>query len=171
PLPEFDELGRPAWLYGETVHRHCVRAGYYEEGTFAEHYGDRECLVEIGCWGPVVNCNIASRGAINHVGGCMNVGGPCIGCTMPGFPDKFAPFYKAPPGSTVSSTATRVVGSFIRPLRRISQRDRSRTVQWDRSGAVPPGWGAGPDHTFVDRLAEVIYNRVRKSDTAAKHLP
>ncbi|MBI4507454.1 MAG: hydrogenase expression protein HypE, partial [Chloroflexi bacterium] len=128
PLPEFDELGRPAWLYGETVHRHCVRAGYYEEGTFAKHYGDRECLVEIGCWGPVVNCNIASRGAINHVGGCMNVGGPCIGCTMPGFPDKFAPFYKAPPGSTVSSTATRVVGSFIRPLRRISQRDRSRTV-------------------------------------------
>ncbi|HWB72533.1 MAG TPA: hypothetical protein VG452_09960, partial [Egibacteraceae bacterium] len=22
PLPEFDELGRPAWLFGETVHRH-----------------------------------------------------------------------------------------------------------------------------------------------------
>src|ERR671933_1569269 len=33
PLPEFDELGRPAWLFGETVHRHCVRGAYYEEGT------------------------------------------------------------------------------------------------------------------------------------------
>src|SRR5215211_8712761 len=54
PLPEFDELGRPAWLFSETVHRHCVRAGYYEEGTFAHQAGDRECLVEIGCWGPVV---------------------------------------------------------------------------------------------------------------------
>ncbi|MDQ4131157.1 MAG: hydrogenase expression protein HypE, partial [Actinomycetota bacterium] len=32
PLPEFDELGRPAWLFGETVHRHCVRGAYYEEG-------------------------------------------------------------------------------------------------------------------------------------------
>ncbi len=54
PLPEFDELGRPAWLFGETVHRHCPRAGYYEEGVFAEEYGDKECLVELGCWGPVV---------------------------------------------------------------------------------------------------------------------
>jgi len=32
PLPEFDELGRPQWLFNETVHQHCVRAGYYEEG-------------------------------------------------------------------------------------------------------------------------------------------
>src|ERR687886_405835 len=36
PLPEFDELGRPAWLFGETVHRHCVRGAYYEEGTYAK---------------------------------------------------------------------------------------------------------------------------------------
>ncbi len=69
PSPEFDDLGRPAWLFGETVHRQCLRAGYYEEGSFAKEYGDKECLVEIGCWGPVVNCNITSRGAINHVGG------------------------------------------------------------------------------------------------------
>ena len=34
PLPEFDELGRPAWLFSETVHRGCTRAGYYEEGIF-----------------------------------------------------------------------------------------------------------------------------------------
>src|SRR5438046_4035897 len=53
PLPEFDELGRPAWLFADTVHRHCPRAGWYEEGTFAKEYGDKECLVEIGCWGPV----------------------------------------------------------------------------------------------------------------------
>jgi NiFe hydrogenase small subunit HydA len=82
PLPEFDELGRPAWLFGETVHRNCVRAGYYEEGVFAREYGDRQCLVELGCWGPVVQCNITSRGAINHMGGCMNTGGPCIGRPM-----------------------------------------------------------------------------------------
>ncbi len=67
PLPAFDELGRPEWLFGETVHRGCTRAGYYEEGVFAEQYGDKECLVEVGCWGPVVQCNINRRGAINHV--------------------------------------------------------------------------------------------------------
>ncbi|MDX1667598.1 MAG: hypothetical protein R3350_10225, partial [Saprospiraceae bacterium] len=30
PLPEFDELGRPAWQFEETVHRGCTRAGFYE---------------------------------------------------------------------------------------------------------------------------------------------
>jgi hydrogenase small subunit len=31
------------------------------------------------------------------VGGCPNVGGICIGCTMPGFPDRFMPFMEEPP--------------------------------------------------------------------------
>nr|MBA3543123.1 hydrogenase expression protein HypE [Chthoniobacterales bacterium] len=121
PLPEFDELGRPAWMFDETVHQRCVRAGFYEEGIFAEKYGDKECLVEVGCWGPVVQCNITSRGAINHMGGCMNTGGICIGCTMPGFPDRFTPFYAKPPGAAVSSAVSKVQGTFIRPLRRITQ--------------------------------------------------
>ena len=110
PLPKFDELGRPAWLFGETVHRHCPKAGYYEEGTFAKMPGDEECLVDLGCWGPVVQCNITERGGINHLGGCMIAGGACIGCTMPGFPDKYSPFYKAPPGSAISGTTSRITG-------------------------------------------------------------
>jgi hydrogenase small subunit len=170
PLPEFDDLGRPAWLFGETVHRHCTRAGYYEEGTFAKEYGDKECLVEIGCWGPVVNCNITSRGAINHLGGCMNVGGPCIGCTMPGFPDRFAPFYKTPPGTLVSGTAARLVGSFVRPLRRITQRYNNREVRWDTTDSTSSGWGAPRKPTFVDRLVHSGYDKLRRSGTSAKHI-
>jgi hydrogenase small subunit len=168
PVPEFDELGRPAWLFGETVHRACTRAGYYEEGTFAEKFGDRECLVEIGCWGPVVQCNITSRGAINHLGGCMNVGAACIGCTMPGFPDKFAPFYKAPPGSALSGTISRVTGSFIRPLRRISQRDRNRETRWDEHGVTAVPWGAPQTVTLVDRGIDFFYNRLRRSGSAGR---
>ncbi len=140
PLPEFDELGRPAWLFKETVHRNCVRAGYYEEGVFAKKYGDKECLVELGCWGPVVQCNITSRGAINHMGGCMNTGGICIGCTMPGFPDKFSPFYKAPAGSAISAGTSKVVGTGIRFLRHFSQKDRNREWQWDEAGEIPSAW-------------------------------
>jgi hydrogenase small subunit len=162
PLPEFDELGRPAWMFKETVHRQCQRAGHYEEGSFAEHYGDKECLVEIGCWGPVVQCNITARGAVNHVGGCMNVGGICIGCTMPGFPDKFAPFYKAPPGSFISGTASRTVGSFIRPLRRISQRDRNREARWDNKGEVPSGWGHPAEPTNMDKVAGFFYKKIQR---------
>jgi len=160
PLPEFDELGRPAWLFKDTVHQQCVRGGYYEEGIFADEYGDKECLVEIGCWGPVVQCNITARGAINHVGGCMNTGGVCIGCTMPGFPDRFAPFYKKSPGSGFSSTASRTTGSFIRPLRRITMQFQNREPLWDKEGHVPSGWGhvkePGPlkkaTHFFYEKL-------------------
>jgi len=159
PLPEFDELGRPAWLFNQTVHQQCVRAGFYEEGTFAERYGDPECLVEIGCWGPVVQCNITSRGAINHVGGCMNTGGVCIGCTMPGFPDRFAPFYKRPPGTIVSSTTSRTVGSFIRPLRRVTMQFNNREPRWDREQQVPSGWGNVPEPGPIKKGVHYFYEK------------
>jgi hydrogenase small subunit len=161
PLPEFDELGRPAWLFNQTVHQRCVRAGFYEEGTFAEHYGDPECLVEIGCWGPVVQCNITSRGAINHLGGCMNTGGICIGCTMPGFPDRFAPFYKRPPGTIVSSTAARAVGSFVRPLRRMTMEFQNREPRWDHEKTVPSGWGNVPAPNALEKGIHYFYEKLQ----------
>jgi hydrogenase small subunit len=160
PLPEFDELGRPAWLFADTVHRHCPRAGWYEEGTFATEYGEKECLVEIGCWGPVVNCNITERGAVGHMGGCMVSGGPCIGCTMPGFPDKFTPFYKTPPGSRVSTTMARLYGSFVRPLRRISQLERNREARW--RDHVPSGWAMEYNRTtLTHRALEYFYHKMQ----------
>ncbi len=161
PLPQFDELGRPAWLFNETVHRRCVRAGYYEEGVFAHEYGDKECLVEIGCWGPVVQCNITSRGAINHMGGCMNTGGICIGCTMPGFPDKFSPFYKRPPGSLVSTGASRTVGSFIRPLRRMTMQFQNRETLWDKRQRVPSGWGNVPEPGLLKKGMHFFYDKLQ----------
>ncbi len=169
PLPEFDELGRPAWQFGETVHRHCTRGAYYEEGNFAREFGDKECLVEMGCWGPVVNCNITSRGALNHVGGCMNAGGACIGCTMPGFPDKFTPFHKAPPGAMVSSTVSRMVGSLIRPLREYSNDHLNREVRWDLHDHVPSGWAREhSEPNAVQRFGHRFYDRLRTSTDGAK---
>lgn len=159
PLPAFDELGRPAWLFGNTVHQGCTRAGFYEEGLFADHYGGAECLVEIGCWGPVVNCNIVERGAINHMGGCMKAGGVCIGCTMPGFPDKFSPFFKAPPGSLVSSTISSTTGAVIRRLRRLSNREVSREKRWDHIGSVASGWVDVKPTSVPDRLLHFFYEK------------
>lgn len=159
PLPEFDELGRPAWLFKETVHRGCNRAGFYEEGTFAEEYGDPECLVDIGCWGPVVQCNIVERGAQNGLGGCMDVGGVCIGCTMPGFPDNYAPFYKRPPGSELSGFASQMVGSFIRPLRHLTQRYGNYNRRWKKS--IPSGWARVDGPTAVERANHFFYDKLQ----------
>jgi hydrogenase small subunit len=103
PMIPLDEALRPQWLFGATVHEGCDRGGYYEQGEFATEYGQPTCLVKLGCWGPVVKCNVPKRGWINGVGGCPNVGGICIACTMPGFPDKFMPFIH-PRRPTLQST-------------------------------------------------------------------
>lgn len=168
PLPEFDELGRPAWMFKSTVHRGCVRAGYFEEGTFATEYGNEECLVELGCWGPVVQCNMTSRGALGHAGGCMNTGGICIGCTMPGFPDSFAPFYKAPPGKMLSGVASRTVGSFIRPLRRISQSKGNMTNRWNKTGHIPSGWGHVESPGAVMKGMHYFYRKLQAAGSRFK---
>jgi hydrogenase small subunit len=131
PIP-LDEVGRPAWLFGETVHEGCDRGGYYEQGSFAENYGGKECIVKLGCWGPVVNCNVGKRGWMNGIGGCPNVGGICIGCTMPGFPDKFMPFMNQPPGSLLSSNAIMTYGKAIQALRRFTQASMNKEPEWRR---------------------------------------
>lgn len=117
PTIPLDDKLRPTWLFGKTVHEGCDRAGYYEQGDFARDYNSPKCQVKIGCWGPVVNCNVTKRGWMDGIGGCPNVGGICIACTMPGFPDKFMPFMDEPPGGTVSSTLTTAYGAMIRRLR------------------------------------------------------
>ena len=166
PLPEFDELGRPAWQFKGTVHHGCVRAGYYEEGKFADQYGQRECLVELGCWGPVVQCNMVSRGANGHNGGCMNTGGICIGCTMPGFPDAFAPFYKRPPGSMLSTTLSRGTGSFVSYLRQFTKRSRNKTTRWKQTEHVPSGWANVDGRpSALDQTVGFFYERVKRMGT------
>ena len=161
PLPEFDELGRPSWLFNETVHRGCTRAGFYEEGTFAEEYGDQECLVEVGCWGPVVQCNINKRGAVGNMGGCMNVGAPCIGCTMPGFPDSFAPFYQTPPGTIVSSNISRSSGFVVGTLRRMTQKKLNLTSRWEKNKQVPSGWGHVDKLSLLEKISGFFYEKLQ----------
>lgn len=130
PMIPLDEALRPTWLFGKTVHEGCDRAGYYEQGDFAMDYNSPKCQVKIGCWGPVVNCNVPKRGWMAGIGGCPNVGGICIGCTMPGFPDKFMPFMDAPPGGTLSSTITKGYGSVIRQLRSLTNITVNREPKW-----------------------------------------
>lgn len=62
PMIPLDEALRPKWLFGHTVHEGCDRAGYYEQGDFATEYGSEKCIVKLGCWGPVVKCNVPKRG-------------------------------------------------------------------------------------------------------------
>ena len=133
PIP-LDEALRPRWLFQQTVHEGCDRGGYYEQGQFADEYGSNLCIVKLGCWGPVVQCNVGKRGWMGGVGGCPNVGGICIGGTMPGFPDKFQPFMDQPPGSLLSSAAVMTYGRAIHALRRFTQASLNKEPSWRGAG-------------------------------------
>ena len=107
----------------------CNRAGFAEQGDFATEYGsDHRCLVKLGCKGPVVKCNVPVRGWVNGIGGCPNVGGICMACTMPGFPDKFMPFMDADRWGAAASNFQKVrlrPGGALHP--QAQHRDRSST--------------------------------------------
>ncbi len=141
PMIPLDDMLRPTWLFGKTVHEGCDRAGYYEQADFAADYTSPKCQVKVGCWGPVVNCNVPKRGWMGGIGGCPNVGGICIGCTMPGFPDKFMPFMDEPPGAAVSTTLLQPYGRLIRRLRSLTNATANKEPRWHHNrGALTSGY-------------------------------
>jgi len=84
-----------------------------------------------------VNCNVPKRGWISGIGGCPNVGGICIGCTMPGFPDRFMPFMNEPPGARLSSSAVGFYGKAIRALRSYTNATLNKAPPWRRRRREP----------------------------------
>jgi hydrogenase small subunit len=115
------------------VHEGCDRAGYYEQGDFAHEYGSPKCLVKIGCWGPVVNCNVTKRGWMDGVGGCPNVGGICIGCTMPGSRTSLCPSWM----NRRSYHFLGIIGAYgrmIRALRGITNKTVNKEPKWRHPG-------------------------------------
>lgn len=145
PMIPLDEAQRPEWLFAQTVHEGCDRGGYYEQADFALEYGSPRCIVKLGCWGPVVQCNVGKRGWMNGIGGCPNVGGVCIGCTMPGFPDKFMPFHEEPPGAKMSSSAVLMYGRTVRALRNFTRASLNREPEWRRRGGIAATSGAAKE--------------------------
>ncbi len=136
PAPDLDDQGRPRRLFDRTVHEACNRSGMAEQGQFARAHGDERCLVKLGCNGPVVKCNVPLRGWSGGLGGCPNVGGICIGCTMPGFPDRYMPLMKAGLGARLYALSARHThGPVVRYLRHRRIRQSSdREPEWRGRG-------------------------------------
>jgi len=98
-LPALDELGRPLFAYGKTIHDQCPRRSHFENEEFVEEFGSEEafagyCLYKMGCRGPETynNCPIAKFN--DGTSFPIEAGAPCIGCSEPDFWDKFTPFYQ-----------------------------------------------------------------------------
>lgn len=93
---ELDEHLRPRDFYWMRIHENCPRRGYFEEGVFASKFGEPGCLYFLGCKGPVAHADCPLRKWNNGRNWCIDSGMGCQGCTEPGFPDLFGPFYEKP---------------------------------------------------------------------------
>lgn len=98
-LPALDDLGRPLFAYGKSIHDQCPRRAHYENDEFVEQFGSKEaamgyCLYKMGCKGPDTynNCPIAKFN--EGTSWPVEAGHPCIGCSEPGFWDTMTPFFK-----------------------------------------------------------------------------
>ena len=98
-LPALDEMGRPVFAYGKTIHDQCPRRSHFENEEFVEEFGSEEaalgyCLYKVGCRGPETynNCPVAKFN--DGTSWPVEAGHPCIGCSDPGFWDKMTPFYE-----------------------------------------------------------------------------
>ncbi len=98
-LPALDDLGRPMFAYGKTIHDQCPRRSHFENDEFVEEFGSEEaqlgyCLYKMGCRGPETynNCPIAKFN--DGTSWPIEAGHPCIGCSEPDFWDKMTPFYE-----------------------------------------------------------------------------
>jgi hydrogenase small subunit len=140
---ELDEQGRPARLFQHTAHEVCSRAGFADHNDYADALGEASCLVKFGCKGPVVKCNVPARGWMNGIGGCPNVGGICMACTMPGFPDKYLPLFDSGAKGKVIAAASRFAyGPALKQLRdRRMKRHYEIEPEWRRPGALASGYG------------------------------
>ncbi len=96
---DLDDLGRPLFAYGETVHDRCPRLEHFENENFVEEFGSKEaelgyCLYKVGCKGPSTYNNCPTAKFNDGTSFPIQAGHPCIGCSEPGFWDEMTPFYE-----------------------------------------------------------------------------
>jgi len=96
-LPELDDKARPKLFFGETIHQNCPNYSYFQEGKMAKKFGEKGCLIELGCKGPMAMSDCPLRKWNGGVNWCIGAGSPCIGCSSDTFPDGMAPFYSGLP--------------------------------------------------------------------------
>lgn len=104
PLPQLDDVKRPVFAYGETVHDHCQRLPHFEKDEYAPSFDSPEakkgwCLYKLGCKGPYTynNCPTKKFNPLDKGVGVnwpVEAGHPCLGCSEPNFWDTMSPFYE-----------------------------------------------------------------------------
>lgn len=109
-VPPLDAIGRPLFLYSQTIHDQCERRAHFEHGLFVQAFGDvgaqkNWCWYKMGCKGPVTFAPCPTNRWNGRLSWCV-VDGPCTGCSEPAFWDTVTPFYKQAPAVQPATDVT-----------------------------------------------------------------
>jgi len=85
-LPPMDSQARPNKFFSKTIHQSCYHYNEFKEDIFATQIGDKGCLLELGCQGPVTKSDCMITGNNGNTNNCIKAGHPCIGCASEHFP-------------------------------------------------------------------------------------
>ncbi|MEG3639570.1 hypothetical protein [Magnetococcus sp. PR-3] len=91
PMP-LNQWHMPEMFFSTMVHQGCTRNEYHEYDIEEIEFGHEGCLFfNLGCQGPVTlsTCNTELWNGVNSK---TRAGTPCLGCTMPNFPQDTALF-------------------------------------------------------------------------------
>jgi hydrogenase small subunit len=171
-LPKLDELGRPTFAYGRTIHEHCPRRAHFDAGRFAEKFGDENhrqgyCLYKLGCKGPMTHANCSTL-SFGEVVDCwpIGIGHPCVGCTeqavafripmhdtvpiaRPTPPDTYAPVHAQQGRISPAATAVAgIIGGAVLGAGYMASR-RIDAIDGPEAGSPPPEAGSGKPEAQV----------------------
>jgi hydrogenase small subunit len=98
--PPLDSFQRPLEFFGKRIHDYChERHDHCGATNDATALGQRGCLEDLGCKGPLTYADCFSRkfnsgqAGTYGVNWCIGGRSPCIGCVQPTFPDGMSPFF------------------------------------------------------------------------------
>ena len=76
-----------------TVHDNCPRRGFFDRGILDVRFAEGGCVWKLGCKAPYVFNDCALRKWNAGASICMQVGGPCVACVEPIFPNGAMPYF------------------------------------------------------------------------------
>ena len=130
PMIPLDEQLRPTWLFGKTVHEGCDRAGYYEQADFATEYGSPKCIVKLGCWGPVVNCNVPSAAGWPASAAVPTSAASASAAPCPASPTSSCRSWTSRPAAELSTAMAAIYGRTVTALRQFTQATLNKEPEW-----------------------------------------
>ncbi|RMF70110.1 MAG: twin-arginine translocation signal domain-containing protein [Alphaproteobacteria bacterium] len=102
---ELDADGRPKMFFRKLIHDNCPLRGQFDQGKFAQKFGDEGCLYKLGCKGPVTHSNCPEKKWNSGTNWCIDNHHPCQGCTEPAYPFEQSMWIPLPPKTVTPPAA------------------------------------------------------------------